>query len=44
MKIETEGNLAARLKEEAIANAERDLALAALWFPLEEEAVRLGET
>jgi len=38
--IETEGkaNLRARLKEEAIANADRDLAIAAEWFPLDEEA------
>ena len=44
--IETEGkaNLRARMKEEAIANAERDLAIAAEWFPLEEEATRLAET
>jgi hypothetical protein len=27
-----------RLKSEAIENAERGLALAAEWFPLEEEA------
>ena len=31
-------NLRSRLKEEAIANADRDLAMAAEWFPLEEEA------
>jgi len=36
-------NLRARLKEEALANAERDLAIAAEWFPLEEEAARLAE-
>ena len=38
--VETEGkaNLRAQLKEEAIANAERDLAMAAEWFPLEEGA------
>ncbi len=37
--VETSGkeNLRKRLKEEALANAERDLALAADWFPLEEE-------
>ena len=27
-----------RLKQEALANAERDVAMAAEWFPLEEEA------
>jgi CopG family transcriptional regulator / antitoxin EndoAI len=39
--VETEGkaNLRARLKEEALANAERDLAMAAEWFPLEQEVV-----
>ena len=38
--VETEGkaNLRARLKTEAIENAERDLAIATEWFPLEEEA------
>jgi len=38
--VESEGkaNLRARLKEEAIASADRDLAIAAEWFPLEEEA------
>jgi len=40
--IETEGkaNLRERLKAEALANAGRDLAIAAEWFPLEEEAAR----
>jgi CopG family transcriptional regulator/antitoxin EndoAI len=44
--VEAEGkmNLRARLKEEAIANAERDLAIAAEWFPLEEEAGRLADS
>ena len=44
--VETEGkaNLRARLKEEAIENAERDLAISAEWFPLEEEAAQLAET
>jgi CopG family transcriptional regulator/antitoxin EndoAI len=38
--IESEGkaNLRARLKEEALANAGRDLAMVAEWFPVEEEA------
>ena len=35
--IEGRANLRSRLKEEAIANADRDLAMAAEWFPLEEE-------
>jgi CopG family transcriptional regulator/antitoxin EndoAI len=42
IETESKANLRARLKEEAIANAERDLAMAAEWFPL-EEAVRLAE-
>ncbi len=36
---EARANLRARLKEEALANSGRDLAIAAEWFPLEEEAV-----
>lgn len=37
--VETQGReaLRERLKREALANAERDLAMAAEWFPLEEE-------
>lgn len=40
--VETAGkvNLRGRLKEEAIANAERDAAIAAEWFPLEEEILK----
>ena len=43
--VATEGkaNLRARLKEEAITNADRDLAIAVEWFPLEEEAAQLFE-
>jgi CopG family transcriptional regulator / antitoxin EndoAI len=43
--VEAEGkqSLRARLKAEALANAERDLAIAAEWFPLEEEALRQSE-
>jgi CopG family transcriptional regulator/antitoxin EndoAI len=33
-------HLRAQLKREALANADRDLAMAAEWFPLEEEAWR----
>ena len=36
-------NLRKRLKEDALANAERDRGLAAEWFPLEEEAAELCE-
>ena len=44
--IETEGkmNLRERLKVEAIANAERDLGIAAEWFPLEEEVAQRTES
>lgn len=34
------GHLRDRLKHEAIANAERDVALAVEWFPLEEEIAK----
>jgi CopG family transcriptional regulator/antitoxin EndoAI len=37
---EGKANLRERLKAEALANAGRDVALAAEWFPLEEEAAR----
>ena len=38
--VESQGKemLRERLKREALANAERDVAMAAEWFPLEEEA------
>ena len=44
--VESEGkaNLRARLKEEALENAARDLAISAEWFPLEEQATKLAET
>ena len=43
--IETAGraNLRERLKREALENAGRDLAMAAEWLPLEEEAARRPE-
>jgi CopG family transcriptional regulator / antitoxin EndoAI len=37
-------SLRERLKQEAIENADRDLNLAAEWFPLEEEAHKLSIT
>jgi len=42
--IESQGKeiLRERLKREAIANADRDLEMAAEWFTLEEEAVKLA--
>jgi hypothetical protein len=43
VEVEGKQNLRARLKEEALANAQRDLAIAAEWFPLEEEASRISE-
>ena len=36
-------SLRERLKQEALANAERDLQMAAEWFPLEEEAWQLSQ-
>ena len=43
--VETQGrqNLRERLKQEALVNAERDLQMAAEWFPLEEEAWRTAQ-
>lgn len=43
--VATQGkqNLRKRLKEEALANAERDLETAIEWFPLEEEAWEISE-
>ena len=37
-------HLRERLKQEALANAERDVGLAADWFPLEEEAWGLAQS
>jgi len=44
VEVEGKANLRQRLKDEAVANAERDLGIAAEWFPLEEEAAQLAET
>jgi CopG family transcriptional regulator/antitoxin EndoAI len=43
--VEADGkaNLRARLKAEAIENSDRDLSIAAEWFPLEEEAAQILE-
>jgi CopG family transcriptional regulator / antitoxin EndoAI len=43
--VEAEGkaNLRQQLREEAIANASRDLEIAAEWFPLEQEAWESSE-
>ena len=43
VEMEGRANLRSRLKEEAIANADRDLAMAAEWFPLEQEAWQLAQ-
>ena len=44
--VETQGrqNLRERLKQEALANAGRDLQLVAEWFPLEEEAWQVAQS
>ena len=44
--VETQGrqNLRERLKQEALVNAERDLQMAAEWFPLEEEAWQIAQS
>lgn len=42
VETESKANLRDRLKVEAIANADRDLAIAADWFPLEEEAAAIA--
>ena len=44
VETESKANLRALLKQEAIDNAARDLAMAAKWFPLEEEAGQSTET
>jgi len=43
VETESKANLRALLQEEAIDNAARDLAIAAEWFPLEEEAAQAEE-
>ncbi len=43
VKSQGQRNLRERLKQEALTNAERDLAMAAEWFPLEEEAWQAAE-
>jgi len=42
VKTQSRQNLRERLKQEALANSERDLQMAAEWFPLEEEAWQLA--
>ena len=43
VKTQSQQNLRDRLKQEALTNAERDLEMAAEWFPLEEEAWQLAQ-
>ena len=43
LKTQSQQNLRERLKQEALANAERDLQIAVEWFPLEEEAWQLAQ-
>ena len=38
VRAQSRKNLRERLKQEALANGQRDLDIAAQWFPLEEEA------
>ena len=43
VKAQSQQNLRQRLKQEALANAERDLQMAAEWFPLDEEAWHVAQ-
>jgi hypothetical protein len=42
-ETESKANLRERLKAEGVANADRDLAIATEWFPLEEEVATLAQ-
>ena len=42
VKTRSSQNLRERLKQEALANAERDLKMAQEWFPLEEQAWQMA--
>jgi hypothetical protein len=44
VETESRAKLRTLLKQEAIGNAERDLAIATEWDPLEEEVVQLTKT
>jgi CopG family transcriptional regulator/antitoxin EndoAI len=44
VKTRSKENLRERLKQEALANAARDLELARDWFPVEEEAWLITES
>jgi CopG family transcriptional regulator/antitoxin EndoAI len=43
VKTRSQQNLREQLKQEALANAERDLQITTEWFPLEEEAWQLAQ-
>ncbi|MCP5112577.1 MAG: hypothetical protein GY953_17255 [bacterium] len=43
VKTQGQQHLREQLKQEALANAERDLQMAAEWFPLDEEAWQTAE-
>jgi metal-responsive CopG/Arc/MetJ family transcriptional regulator len=43
VKTQGQQRLRERLKEEALVNSERDLQMAAEWFPLEEEAWKTAQ-
>lgn len=43
VELQGRASLRERLKQEAIANRDRDLEMAAEWFPLEEEAWKTFE-
>jgi len=43
VKTQGQRRLRDRLKEEALVNSERDLQMAAEWFPLEEEAWKTAQ-
>lgn len=43
VKNQSRQNLRERLKQEGLANAERDLTMATEWFPLEEESWQLTQ-
>jgi len=43
IELEGKANLRDRLKQEALANSDRDLEMAVEWFPLEEEAWQTSE-
>ena len=43
VKTQSRQHLRERLKQEALANAERDAQMATEWFPLEEEAWQIAQ-